>query len=134
MKPSIMVAMSLALAAGIVQAAANPAPSDGVPSVSGGIGLDSREELLSSKGNYNLWVVLALADGAYLGGAQITIHDRSGKTVLDTKAEGPWLFAKLPAGHYTVDARAHDATRSARVMVDGKGLKRIVLTWDRDPT
>ena len=133
MKPSIVVAISLALAAGVVQAATDPAQGNGVQSISGGVGQDSREELLGSKGNYNLWVVLALADGAYLGGAQITIHDHSGKTVLDTKADGPWLFAKLPAGHYTVDARIHDVTRSARVTVGAKGLKRVVLTWQRDP-
>ena len=71
---------------------------------------------------------------ANLGGAQITIHDRSGRTMLETKAEGPWLFAKLPAGHYTVDARAHDATRSVRVVVPAKGLKRVALTWSREPS
>lgn len=132
MKLSIIVAVGVALAAGLAQAA-DPAEGNGIQSISGGVGLDSREELLSSRGNYNLWVVLTLADGEYLGGAEITIRDHSGKTVLETKAEGPWLFAKLPAGHYTVNARAHDSTRSARVTVAASGLKRVVLTWQRDP-
>jgi hypothetical protein len=133
MRLSIIVAVGVALAAGLAQAADPAQGSGGIQSISDGVGLDSREELLSSRGNYNLWVVLTLADGEYLGGAEITIRDHSGRSVLETKADGPWLFAKLPGGHYTVNARAHDSTRSARVTVAATGLKRVALTWKRDP-
>jgi transcriptional antiterminator Rof (Rho-off) len=107
--------------------------SNGMPYVSGGIGLDSREALRAKEGEYNLKVILALKDGHYLGGGAVTVHSQSGKTVLEVDAKGPWMLAKLTPGTYTVEAKIGDATRSRQVVIGKKGLKRVVLTWDKEP-
>jgi hypothetical protein len=107
--------------------------SNGIPYVSGGIGLESREALRSKEGEYNLIVILSLKDGHYLGGAALTVRNQAGKTVLEVDAQGPWMFAKLPPGKYTVEAKADDTTRSKRIVIGKKAVKRVVLTWDKVP-
>jgi hypothetical protein len=107
--------------------------SNGIPYMSGGVGLGSREALQAKAGDYNLMVILAVADGHYLGGAALTIRDRTGKAVLDIEAQGPWTLTKLAPGSYTVDAKAGGATRSGRVTIGTKGLKRVRLIWDKEP-
>jgi hypothetical protein len=104
--------------------------SNGIPYASGGIGLDSRDALLAREGNYNLMVILSLEDGHYLGGAALTVRDQAGKTALKVDAKGPWVFAKLPPGSYTVEATARDITRKRQVLIGKKKeLKRAHLTW-----
>lgn len=117
----------------LAQEAALTGGSNDVPYASGGIGLDSREVLRAKQGGYNLMVILSLKDGHYLGGGALSVRNRAGKTVLEIDAQGPWIFAKLPPGIYTVEARAGDTTRGRQVVIGKKGLKRVHLTWDKEP-
>jgi hypothetical protein len=107
--------------------------SNGIPYASGGVGQESREALRAKQGEYNLMVILAAKDGHYLGGGALTVRNHGGKAVLELEAQGPWTFAKLPPGSYTVEAKARDTTRSTRVVIGEKGLKRVVLIWDKEP-
>jgi hypothetical protein len=43
------------------------------------------------------------------------------------------MFAKLPPGNYTVEAKAGDTTRSKRIVIGKRAVKRVVLTWDKEP-
>jgi YfaZ precursor len=105
----------------------------GTPYVSGGVGLESRATLRAKQGEYNLMVILSHQDGHYLGGAALAIRDQAGRTVLKIGAKGPWIFARLPPGTYTVDAKAGGTTRSSRVVIGKKKLKRIHLIWENEP-
>jgi hypothetical protein len=80
-----------------------------------------------------LMVILSHKDGHYLGGAALAIRDQAGKTVLKIDAKGPWIFARLPSGTYTVDAKAGGTTRSSRIVIGKKNLKRIHLMWENEP-
>ena len=44
----------------------------------------------------------AKGSGAYLADALVRITDSSGKTVLDTTADGPWVYVNLKLGDYKV--------------------------------
>ena len=107
--------------------------SNGIPYVSGGVGLDSRETLQAKQGQYNLMVILSRKDGHYLGGAALAIRDQAGRTVLKIDAKGPWIFAKLPPGTYTVDAKAGGTTRSGRIVIGKRKLERLHLRWEKEP-
>jgi hypothetical protein len=48
------------------------------------------------------------------GGAEISIKDHNGKELLEAVANGPLLFAKLPAGRYEVQATAMGRASHAR--------------------
>ena len=101
-----MLALTLATAAGIANAArdaAEPRTYNDVPYLSGGVGLDEREEMRRSGDDYNLWLWFVLKGTPnYLAGVRVTIVDANGKPALDVVTEGPWLFARLPAGKFTV--------------------------------
>jgi hypothetical protein len=147
---TLLVASSFALAGSLAQAqpsqpaGSGPAPSDtsrsasGVEFLSGGVGLNARQQLAAQSSQYNLQLEFAYApEGEYLAGVQVDIADTRGNSVLSTTTDGPWLMAKLPAGTYTVKARFGDATRSQQVNV-GPGKRRVVMRFpasvEQNPT
>jgi len=72
--------------------------------VSGGVDDASLDRMKSMVPGFNLKMVFALNSGAFLSDVNVTIADARGSQVLQTKSEGPWLLAKLPAGTYQVVA------------------------------
>ena len=103
------------------------------PYVTGGIGLDEREALLKEvkAEGYNLKVVTAATAGAYLANVSVRIEDRKGATVLEGAMDGPWFFAKLPSGQYTVSASDGQQTQKRTVQVSDKGMREVIFRWKR---
>ena len=97
--------------------------------VSGGVGLESLDQLSSMSRDFNLKLVFALNSGAYLSGVQVAIVDAKGKTVLDTTSDGPWLMAKLPTGNYQVIATVAGKAEKRQVTVGPSQLKTVDLRW-----
>lgn len=111
--------------------AALQAESQGaIPYLSGGFGAEERDALSAREGEYNLSLVFAATDGDYLGGAEVAIKNAKGETLLETIAEGPWLFARLPQGNYTIAASALGKTMRRQVHLSGRGHTRIAFTWN----
>ncbi len=77
--------------------------------VSGGIATGERDALEQRRQeDFNLWVVTAAkGSGQFLAGVDVRITGPSGKPVLDTTLDGPWLLVDLEPGQYTVEA-SHD--------------------------
>jgi len=103
----------------------------GISYVSGGLGTDERQALKRLVGNYRLQLAFAVTGGKYLYKVAVTIKDTAGKTVLEARTDGPWLFADLPAGEYTVSARNAGQTVVKKVQINGKGRRLITLHWKR---
>ena len=73
------------------------------PLLVGGVGEEEREAMRPEAAHYNVWLVLAERDtGNYLADVKVRVVDGSDNAVVDTVADGPWLIAKLPPGHYRV--------------------------------
>jgi len=104
-----------------------------VPHVSGGVGLDEREALMqeAKQEGYNLKVVATATDGAYLAGITVRIADTKDVEVLQAAMDGPWLYAKLPAGRYTLSADDGSKTLKRTVDVPAKGTREVVFRWER---
>lgn len=80
-----------------------PASSSTVPHVSGGVGYDERTRLEAVKSQYNLRLLFAISGaGSYLSGVKVLIQDPQGNTALETVSNGPWFFAQLHPGAYTL--------------------------------
>jgi len=105
---------------------------ENIPYISGGVGSEERETLRAMTHGDNLQLSFALADGKYLGGAEVTIKDNMGKEVLEAAADGPLLFAKLPVGSYTVQATTMGQTLARNVSIPSKGQAQIYFTWKDD--
>jgi hypothetical protein len=98
-----------------------------IPYLSGGIGTEEREQLEAQGRDYNLKLVLARGDGAFVADVRIRINDRGGNPVLEAIAAGPWFYAKLPPGVYQVEAVLEGESRRASVSVPGHAQARLVF-------
>ena len=47
------------------------------------------------------------------------LTELAGKTVLDGVSDGPWLYARLPAGSYTASATYNGHTVTEQSLLDG---------------
>lgn len=123
----------LLLLCGLAGPASSAAPQAAAPQnaaaegqgaiISGGIGEESREQLASRARDYNLKMVFVLVAGNYLSDVNVQITDARGGTVAQHLSQGPWAYARLPAGTYTVKASIGDETQSRKVQVTGRGQK-----------
>src|SRR5690606_23588370 len=97
------------------------------------VGLDEREAMLqeAKQEGHNLKVVAAATGGAYLADVTIRIADAQGKEILQAAMDGPWLFAKLPAGRYTITADDGTESHKRTVQLPATGTREVVFRWQR---
>ena len=100
-----------------------------IPYVSGGFGIEERENLRAMSQDDNLELSFALQNKNYLGGAEVLIKDRNGKEVIQTLSDGPLFFARLPDGIYTVEATAMGQTLEQVAHVSSKGQAQLHFAW-----
>ena len=103
--------------------------SHGVSYLSGGVGEEEREALQLLGHTYTLKLVFAEKEGNYLSDVAINIRDHSGRDILDTVVDGPWLFALLPPGHYHVSATNHGVKRQQDVQVAAEQQRQLAFYW-----
>lgn len=97
--------------------------------MSGGFGMEERENLRAISKDDNLELSFALTNKNYLGGADVLIKDRNGKQIIETVSDGPLFFAKLPQGTYTVEATAMGQTLEQVAHVSSKGRTHLYFAW-----
>jgi len=102
---------------------------EGIPYVSGGIGLDEREALSAIASEYNLKIVFALKEGNYLADASVLIKNALGRTVLDAVSDGPWFYARLPAGQYAVTVTMMEKANTDKVQIKPAGQSVLHFYW-----
>jgi enamine deaminase RidA (YjgF/YER057c/UK114 family) len=107
-------------------------PAPGVSFVSGGVGIDSEQQLKAREKDFNLKLLFTLVEGNYLADIGVRITDAAGKTVIEHVADGPIFLAKLPSGSYTVTATHNGRTQTRKVRV-GDRLHTEYLRWSSDP-
>lgn len=104
-------------------------PSAGVSHTSGGVGEEERMLLAASAHLFNVRLVFAEQDsGAYLYGVAVRIDTEQGERVLEAESDGPWFFARLPAGRYRLTVTHEGMRQSRRVDVGTQGV-RLTFRW-----
>lgn len=96
--------------------------------VTGGIGDEERAALHDVAQEYNLRLMSASRDGAFVGDTHIMLYNRRGDTLLDANA-GPLFFAKLPPGSYVVEATHNGVVKKQNVAVKGRKAALVHLSW-----
>jgi hypothetical protein len=94
---------------------------DGVLYMTGGIGQDDAKAFRALAPRYSLRMMFTTAAGNYLSDVDVTIASASGRAVLDTRTEGPFLFVMLPAGRYRIVAHAGSTEIGKTVDVPRRG-------------
>jgi hypothetical protein len=102
--------------------------------MSGGVGLEERNALesLALKG-YDLKLVFAITPGNYLSYIDVKIQDQTGNPVITAQSNGPWFYADLPKGTYTVVVSHDGVQKTQKVTVDGE-MQRVAFHWKPDQT
>ena len=104
-----------------------------VPVVSGGVGEDSLAQLKAREKEFNLKLVLTLAEGNYLADVDVTVSDAQGRALVQHVTDGPIFMARLPAGTYLVSASYNNARQTRKVALRGDRLHVEYLRWPGDP-
>lgn len=140
-RAGLALAALLGSAVSLDAAAANsPLPREkvaGVASyVSGGVSLESSQAFRKAFRDFPLVIQLFEKDGArdvYTADARVRIVDGRGQTVLDQRADGPFMLVRLPAGDYRVSAElAGHALAPHAVHVSEHGHASSVFVFPSD--
>ena len=102
----------------------------GIRYVSGGVGEGERAELNALSSRFNLRLLFAMQDsGSYVADVQVSIRDQRGGLALVAESKGPWFFADLPPGTYTVEAEAEGQVQRQTVRIGGAAQSRLNFYW-----
>jgi hypothetical protein len=100
-----------------------------VPTVSGGVSLNARDNLRSQAPDHNVKMVFSLNTGNYVSDVQVKVTDAAGRTVIDDTSNGPWLMAKLPPGSYTATATYNGTPVTQRFSIGKSGIRTANFRW-----
>ena len=118
----IIAGLLTAVVAPVAFAQMTPQTQGNVTYISGGVGDEWQQQMESLRAQYNLHLLFAQeGTGAYFAYVPVKITDASGRTVLDATSQGPFLYARLQPGNYTITAThlGTPITRSASVPASG---------------
>jgi hypothetical protein len=125
-------ALIAALAAVPLLAAARVCAAQGALSayISGGIGIEERRAMESSRARFNLQLTFALApSGNYVAAVETLVADEKGRIVLRVTSDGPFVWAQLAPGSYAVAATYRGHTQSRRIAVPAQGAAAQAFYW-----
>lgn len=106
-----------------------PATQNGIAYVTGGVGQDEVDALRAAASKYNLRMMFASRSGEYLSDVDVTIRAAAAQPVLTVRTRGPFLYARLPAGQYRIDARYGSAEQRRSVRVPARGGVHVEFRW-----
>jgi hypothetical protein len=99
--------------------------------MTGGVGIGEREKMENWAQNYNLKLSFAEKTGVYLAEIDVVVENQSGKEMISMTTNGPWLYVRLPAGVYTVQATFKDQTKQVKkVHLENRARITRIVRWD----
>ena len=125
---AVLLSAGLIIAAPVMAQLPAAQEQNGITYITGGVGTDEAHAFQSVRGQYNLQLTVTMKDGTFLADIPVKVINSRNQTVLDTTTDGPYLFAKLPAGRYQVvvgDSRVQKRT----VQVGGKGGANVHFVY-----
>ena len=123
--------VSAFLGAGAANAMTEAKTAQGENYIAGGIGLSERDMLAERRADFSLWIATAVKKaGSYLSDVRIKISDAAGKSVLDTRLDGPWLLVDLKPGSYTVEASFRKQTQRKTTNISKGGHREMLFYFD----
>ncbi|MBN3503193.1 carboxypeptidase regulatory-like domain-containing protein [Burkholderia cenocepacia] len=115
----------------LAETSTEPVVRNGVAYITGGIGQDEVAAFRDVASRYNLRITFASNAGQYLADIDVTLSSGKSK-LLDVHTSGPFLFARVPPGRYTVSAHDRAVQEVRRVVVPARGAVDVRFYW-HDP-
>ena len=131
----ILVSMSIGAAPVVARAAVEGIVSgktaNNVAYMSGGVGIDERQQMQMKAKDYDLKLSCADSRGEFISDVKVIIDDRHGKELVNLITAGPWLFVELPTGNYQLKATFAAHTEEIKDIHVSQGhLAARLLHWD----
>ena len=128
---SLTILALLAMAAApVARAQMQPQTQGDVTYISGGIGDEWQQSMEALRNQYNLHLLFAQqGTGAYFANIPVQITDGSGHKVLDAVSQGPFLYARLRPGQYTVTASYLGQAQSRAAQIPATGGIDLNFFW-----
>jgi hypothetical protein len=101
----------------------------GIAYVTGGVGQDEATALRGLASGYSMRATFTASSGEYLSGVAVQVSKFDGTVVFTATSEGPYLFARLPPGHYRLIAEFNGLKRTRTLDVPTRGGVRFTLVW-----
>jgi hypothetical protein len=92
--------------------------------VSGGAGDEDRDALKQVESQYNLRLLFAARNGDFLANVAVTLSDTRGNAVLDTIADGPIFYARVPSGRYRLTVSNEGQAQSRDISIGGGAVSQ----------
>ena len=107
--------------------------SSGVTYLNGGIGDEEMAQLKSQSGSYNLHVMLSAPSGEYISDVQLQIIDSKGLPLLTVSDAGPYVYAQLKPGHYTLETSmvGNSAVKKLKINIPAKGVVKEHIVYNQ---
>jgi hypothetical protein len=70
--------------------------------ITGGVGDEELAVIKAKEGEYNLRVLVSGTDGEYMGNLTVELRDSADAVLLTARQSGPYFYASVPAGKYTL--------------------------------
>jgi hypothetical protein len=103
--------------------------------VSGGRDVEEEASIKRAAQEYPLELVFEEKDRPFdrdfIENVPVTIRDAKGDVVLQARSTGPILLARIPPGHYTVEAKWDAWTFSKAITIEPNDRERVVFSWWR---
>lgn len=125
----IGVAASAMSMAEVVQPSPPSVAQTNVPYLTGGVGQEELAQLTEQATGYNVKILFADHDGAFITGIKATIRAPGGRPLLQVASGGPLLLAKLPPGNYEIEATYQGVSQVRRLSIGSKGRSETTLRW-----
>lgn len=97
--------------------------------VSGGIGEEEQAAMAQIGQDFNLKLMFAEKSGEWLAEVAVSVFAADGRKVLEARANGPFLFAKLPAGNYRVQAASAGQALEKRTTLVAGARRSLIFYW-----
>ncbi len=113
----------------LAQSSAMMMQYEGTTYATGGVGAEEQAQFEALGSEFNLRLTMARPDGSYLSDVRVMVHDSQGNTVLEATTTGPFFYAQLPPGQYTVVASLEGRAQENTVELTAGEPTKLKLTW-----
>lgn len=101
---------------------------NGIGMMTGGVGIEEREQMKAQADPYSLKLEFAVTSGSYLANIDLAVERADGSELLRVEGVGPWVYLALDPGKYRIKAWYKDELKSRTVEV-AAGKKTVILYW-----
>ena len=103
------------------------------PFLSGGVSQSELADIRAQQPFFSVSLLTAAkGSGAHLAGVKVRITDTTGKPVLETEMDGPYLLVDLLPGKYQMEAVNEGETQKRALTVRQGNAQRVVLYFKSD--